>query len=193
VTASFRGRVVDDGAVFAGWIGLGLAAILAIAFELVVAVQSLVFLLAAPAGLLIGVYANVRSERYRPRRRVLANAAWAGLVTGLGLAVIYVLLRLVFLFGDTGDLPGGGRLDCRRGPECTYTRYVEAGRGDDLAQVGVVDAATYQAAALREHVFGALALAGVTLAGALVGGVGRSVAGGRPSADAAGLAVPGTG
>lgn len=187
MTGSLRRRVVDDGAVFAGWIGLGLAAVVAIAFELIVAVQSLVFMLAPPVGVLIGVYANVRSERHFPRWRVMANAVWAGAVTGLGLALIYVALRLVFLFGDTGDLPGGDRLDCRPGPECTYMRYVDAGRGEDLAQVGIVDAATYQAAALREHAFGGLTLVGLTLAGSVVGGVGRALTS-RPAATAANAA-----
>ena len=71
--------VVDRGAIFAGWVGLGMAVVIAIAFELIIAVQTLVFLFAPIAGLLIGVYANARSERWRPLRRVIANAptpAW---------------------------------------------------------------------------------------------------------------------
>jgi hypothetical protein len=177
VTRALLARFVDPGAVFAGWVGLGMALVVAIAFELIVAVQSIVFMIAPLVGLLIGIYANVRAERRRPRWRALANAAWAGIVTGLGMALIYVLLRLVFMYGDTGVLATGDSLDCRRGPECTYMRYVEAGRANDLAQVGVVDARSYEAAALREQLFGALTLVGLTLAGSIAGGAGRAITG----------------
>ncbi len=102
-----RARFIDPGAVFGGWVGLGTAIVLAMAFELIIPVQALVFLLAPLMGVLIGVYANVRSERWRPRGRVLANAAYAGLVTGVAMALIYVGLRLVFIYGDTGALPDG--------------------------------------------------------------------------------------
>ena len=170
-------RIVDRGAVFGGWVGLGMAVVVAIAFELVIAVQSIVFVAAPLMGVIIGIYANVRAERRRPRWRVMANACWAGLVTGVGLALIYVVLRLVFLYGDSGALPTGETLDCRTGPECTYLRYVEAGRAVDLAQVGVTDAASYEAAALREQLFGGLTLVGLTLGGSLAGGAGRALAG----------------
>lgn len=177
MTRGLLARIVDPGAVFAGWVGLGMALVVAIAFELIVAVQSIVFMIAPLTGLLIGIYANVRAERRRPRWRVMTNAAWAGVVTGVGLALIYVVLRLVFMYGDTGVLATGESLDCRRGPECTYMRYVEVGRGDDLAQVGVVDARSYEAAALREQLFGALTLVGLTLAGSVGGGIGRAITG----------------
>src|SRR3712207_5286351 len=95
-------RVVDRGAVFAGWVGVGMAVMIAIGLELIVAVQSLVFLAAVPTGLLIGWYANVRSERRRPLARVAANSAWAGLVTGASLAILYVVLRLLFVYADNG-------------------------------------------------------------------------------------------
>ena len=61
-TASHRGarlgRLVDPGAVFAGWVGVGMALVIAIAFELIIAVQPIVFLVAPFAGILIGGYAN---------------------------------------------------------------------------------------------------------------------------------------
>src|SRR3954468_10318161 len=100
-------RVIDRGARFAGWVGIGMALVLAIAFELIIPVQTVVFLLAPLMGVLIGVYANVRSERWRPRGRVLANAAYAGVITGVAIAVLYLLLRLVFIYGDSGALPDG--------------------------------------------------------------------------------------
>jgi hypothetical protein len=168
-------RIVDPGAVFASWIGLGMAVVLAIAFELVIPVQLLVFLLAPLMGVVIGVYANVRSERWRPRTRVLANAAWAGLVTGLGIAVLYVALRLVFVYADTGALPTGLSLECRTGPECTYTRYLEAGRAAELERAGITDAATFEAALLGELSYGGGALMVLTFGGSLVGGAARAL------------------
>lgn len=169
-------RVVDSGAVFAGWVGLGMAVVLAIAFELIIPVQALVFLLAPAMGIVIGVYANVRAERWRPRGRVLANAAWAGLVTGLGLALLYVTLRLVFIYGDTGALPDGSVLHCRPGPDCIYARYVDAGQAEELAALGVTDGASLEAAAWRELMVTGAGLIVLTLGGSLVGGVIRGFA-----------------
>jgi hypothetical protein len=160
--------------------GLGMALILAIAFELIIAVQTIVFLLAAPMGVLIGVYANVRSERWRPRTRVFANASYAGVVTGLALAVFYVLIRLVFVYGDSGALPDRTFLACRIGPDCTYARYVEAGQADELAGLGITDAASLEAATWRELMATGGALFVLTLAGSLVGATIRAVATERP-------------
>ena len=75
-------RFIDRGAVVAGWIGLGTAVVLVIAFALVVPIQPVVYVAALPVGLLIGWYANAKSERFRPRGRAMANALWAGLLTG---------------------------------------------------------------------------------------------------------------
>ena len=52
------GRFIDKGAVFAGYVGIGMALVIAIAFALIIPVQTLVFLAAPIAGLLIGGYAN---------------------------------------------------------------------------------------------------------------------------------------
>jgi hypothetical protein len=166
-------RVVDAGAIFAGWVGLGMALVLAIAFELIIPVQTLVFLLAPLVGVVIGVYANVRSERWRPRGRLVANAIWAGLVTGIGLALLYVVIRLVFIYGDTGSLPDGTSLDCRTGPGCIYQRYVEAGLAGELDSLGITDAASLEAAAWRELTLTGAGLVVLTVAGSVVGGVAR--------------------
>ncbi|HUG48412.1 MAG TPA: hypothetical protein VMP67_08375 [Candidatus Limnocylindria bacterium] len=174
-------RLVDAGAVFAGWVGLGVALVAVIALALVIAIQGLVFLLALPIGLLLGWYANARSERRRPRWRVLANSAYAGLVTAVGLAVMYVGLRLLFVYADTGAMPDGGRLDCRMGPECTYARHIEAGQGDQLAEQGVTDARSFEAAVLREQVLATGALFGLTLGGSLASGALLALRG-RPAA-----------
>ena len=168
-------RVLDRGAIFAGWVGLGMALVLAIAFELIIPVQTLVFLLALPMGALIGAYANVRAERWRPRARVFANAAYAGAVTALGVALLYVVIRLVFLYGDGGSLPDGTSLTCATGPACTYQRYIAAGQADELASLGITDAASLEAATWRELVSTGTGLFVLTLAGSLVGAAARSL------------------
>jgi hypothetical protein len=181
-SAGRTGRFIDRGAVFAGYVGLGMALVIAIAFELIIAVQSLVFIIAPIAGLLIGGYANQRSERWRPMKRVFANAIWAGLVSGLGLAVTYVALRLLFIFADAGSLPDGTQLDCQPGPECTYQRYVAEGKAAELASYGVTDGPSFGAFALREQAKGAGLIVLLTLSGSLVAAGIRSVR--APSARA---------
>jgi len=166
------GRFLDRGAIFAGWVGLGMGLVIAIAFELIVAIQPLVFLLALPAGALIGAYANVRSERWRPRGRVLTNSAYAGLVTGVGLALLYVAIRLLFIYADSGYRVDsqGGQLACSPGPGCTYERYLAAGRGPELTASGVSDAASSESFVLGEHLAGGLTLIALSTGGALMAG-----------------------
>lgn len=192
------GRLIDRGAIFAGWVGLGMAIVIVISFELIFAVQAFVFLAAPLAGAVIGAYANVRSERWRPRARVLANALYAGLVTSLGLTLLYVALRLLFIFADDG-YPLFNRTDpastllplyCAPGPDCTHQRYIAAGRREELAAAGVTDAATFEAFVLREHLQGGLTLILLTTGGALVAGGLRSLrnapAGEEPTAPIGG-------
>lgn len=152
-----------------------MALVIAIAFELIIPIQPFVFLAAPLAGAVIGAYANVRAERWRPRARVLANAAYAGLVTGGGLVVLYVTLRLVFVYADSGALPDGSSLDCSPGPACVYQRYLEAGRGDELGAAGISDAASFEAAVLREQAFGAAILLTLTTGGAILAGGTRAL------------------
>ena len=71
-------RFIDRGAIVAGWIGLGTAVVLVIAFGLVVPIQPVVFVLALPVGLLIGWYANAKSERRRPRYARAGERALGG-------------------------------------------------------------------------------------------------------------------
>lgn len=184
-----RDRFLDSGAIFAGWVGLGMALVLAIAFELIIPVQTVVFLLAPLMGVLIGVYANVRSERWRPRGRVIANSLYAGLVTGVGIALLYVLIRLVFLYGDGGSLPDGTSLTCRTGPDCTYARYVDDGRAGELAGLGITDAASLEAAEWRALITTGAGLVVLTLIGGAVGGAIRGFStqpGTRPAVVAEG-------
>jgi hypothetical protein len=181
-TPARTGRFIDRGAVFAGYVGLGMALVIAIAFELIIAVQSLVFIIAPIAGLLIGGYANQRAERWRPMRRVFANAVWAGLVSSLALALMYVALRLLFIFADTGPLPNGGQLNCQPGPECTYQRYVAEGKAAELASYGVTDGPSFGIFAVREQAKGAGLIVLLTLSGSLVAAGVRSLR--APSAQA---------
>jgi hypothetical protein len=167
-------RVVDRGAIFAGYVGLGMALVIAIAFELIIPVQTIVFIAAPLAGIVIGVYANVRAERWRPRGRVLANAVFAGLVTGLGLAILYVVIRLVFIYGDTGALPNGTALNCHTGPECIYLRYVNVGQQAELTSFGITDPASLESALWRELAVTGTGLVLLTLGGAVIGGVART-------------------
>ena len=82
-------RFIDKGAIFAGYVGIGMAVVIAIAFALIIPVQSLVFLATIAGGVLIGAYANQRSNRWRPMKRVFANALWAALVTAISLSILY--------------------------------------------------------------------------------------------------------
>jgi hypothetical protein len=167
-----RSRFIDRGAIFAGWVGIGVALVVVIAFELIIAVQALVFLLSPLVGVLVGAYANTRAERHRPWRRVLANAAYAGLVTAIGLALLYGGLRLLFVYADSGYRSDsqGGQLACRPGPDCTYQRLLGAGGGPTLEAAGVTDAASFEGLVLREQLTGAVTLTVLTMAGALAGG-----------------------
>ena len=150
-----------------------MAVVVAMGFELIIAVQSLVFVFAPIGGLLIGFYANARSERRRPWRRVVANALYAGLFTAISLAILYAGLRLVFVYADSGYRDGtqGGPLVCTPGPECTYQRYVASGRGPELAAAGVTDAATFEQSVLQEQLNGALTIVALVTGGAIVGGL----------------------
>ncbi len=150
-----------------------MAVIIAIAFELIVAVQSIVFLVAPLAGLLIGAYANARSERRRPWSRVLTNGAYAGLVTGVGLALLYAGIRLLFIYADSGyRVPAqGGQIACPTGPACTYERYLLEGRRPELEAVGIRDVASFERYVVRQHLTGTLVLTGLTTLGGVLGGV----------------------
>jgi hypothetical protein len=182
-------RFVDRGAVFAGWVGLGMALVIVMAFALIIPIQTIVFVMAPLAGVIIGAYANVRSERWRPRGKVLLNAAYAGVVTGVGIAVFYLVIRLVFLYGDSG-FPIFNRTDpvthqpippyCQSGPDCTYRRLIaleesEGGTPGVLASLGITDAKTMESALWHELIVTGAGLALLTIGGSLVGGATRSL------------------
>jgi hypothetical protein len=169
-TRPASGRVLDRGAIYAAMVGLGMAVTIAISFALVVAVQPLVFISAPIAGAIIGFYANHRSERWRPRGRLFVNAGFAGLVTGLSLALIYLGIRLLFIYADSGYRPEplGGQLDCAMGPDCYYARLIDEGEGESLAAEGIRDAASLEQAVWTQLGEWLLILTGLTLGGSFV-------------------------
>lgn len=170
------GRFIDRGAVFAGYVGIGMAIVIAMAFALIIPVQTLVFLSAPIAGLIIGGYANNRSARWRPMRRVFLNAVWAGFVTGLTLAVMYVILRLLFVFADTGTMPNGSTLPCAMGPDCTYQRYAaDPTLAPYLAEAGITDGASMGAAVIHDQLMGGVLIVSAVMAGGAVAAGIRSV------------------
>jgi hypothetical protein len=183
-----EGRVLDRGAIYAGMVGLGLAVTIAISFELVVAIQALVFISAPIAGVVIGWYANNKATRWRPRWRLFANAGFAGLVTGLSLAFIYVGVRLLFIYADSGyrSESQGGQIECSTGPQCTYLRFVDDGHGQELAIEGIVDADTFETAVWRWQGETVLLLGLMTVAGSLVPAAWRAW---RPVPPGVGLPV----
>ncbi len=177
------GRFVDRGAVFAGYVGIGMAVVIAIAFALIIPVQTIVFVAAPIAGLIIGGYANNRSARWRPVRRVFLNAAWAGFVTGLSLAIMYIILRLLFVFADTGTMPDGTTLHCSMGPDCTYQRYLQDPTlAPYLVEGGITDGASMGAAVIHDQLTGGLIIVLSVVAGAVVAAGFRSLR--TPSAAA---------
>jgi hypothetical protein len=156
-----------------------MAVVVAICFELIIPVQVVVFLLAPVMGFVIGIYANVRAERWRPRGRVLANAVYAGAVTALTITVFYVVLRLVFFYADGGSLPDGSSLSCRTGPDCVYQRLVleeqRTGHAGELLAEGITDAASLETFAWRGWATTAATLFVLTVSGSVVGGLARSI------------------
>lgn len=145
-------RVVDRGAVAAAYVGIGMAVTIVASFTLIIPIEWLIWILAVPAGLTIGYYANQRSDRRAgPWSRIMSNGLLASLVTGLSTAVLLLLIKAIFFFADTG-YPDFNRVDdanqsippyCSTGADCVYQRYVAAGREADLAAAGVVDGATF--------------------------------------------------
>ncbi len=181
-------RVLDRGAIFAGWVGAGMAAVIVLSFELVIPVQPVVFYSAPFAGLLIGYYANARSERAGGAwGRLAANAVYAGLVTGVTLALLYGALRLLFFYADQGYSADnqGGAVTCRTGADCTYRRYLtDPAYAAELRAAGVTDAAGFERYFLAEQLNGGVTLVLWTLVPALLGGLAYGASNPRPQGRA---------
>ena len=145
-------RIVDRGAITAAYVGIGMGVTIVASFTLIIPIEWIIWILALPSGLLIGYYANQRSNRVAgPWSRILVNGAFAGLATGLTVAVLLLVIKAIFFYADSG-YPDFNRADadghaippyCQTGPDCTYQRYLAAGRGPNLVAVGVTDAGSF--------------------------------------------------
>ena len=139
-------RFVDRGAITAAYVGIGMAITVGISFLLIIPIEPIVWLLALPTGLLIGYYANQRSDRRAgPWRRILVNGVFAGIATGLTMALLLLAVKALFFYADNGYRdPGlGGSLSCASGPACVYARYLDLGRSADFAAAGVTDVGSF--------------------------------------------------
>jgi len=174
-------RIVDRGAIAAAYVGIGMAATIGLSFLLVIPIEPIYWLLAVPAGLLIGYYANQRSDRRSgPWSRIVANAAFAGLLTALTMAAFLLVVKALFFFGD-GGYPDFNRIDaktrqpvppyCVSGAGCVYARYLAIGDGPQLAAAGITDAATFTTFYWGQQA----ASSGTVLVFTLLGGIGGGV------------------
>ena len=168
-------RLADRGAVFAGWVGVGMAVTIGISFLLVIPIEPIVWLLAPLSGVLIGYYANQRSDRRAgPWSRILRNALYAGVLTGITFALFVLAVKALFFFADTGyrDVSQGGALTCTSGADCVYQRYLDQEQGaGDLAAAGVTDVASFTAFYWNQQFQTAATLLALAAAGSLVGAV----------------------
>lgn len=190
-------RFVDRGAVIAAYVGIGMAVTIAVSFILIIPIEPLIWLLTVPSGLLIGYYANQRSDRRAgPWSRILRNGVFAGAVTGLSFAALILLLKAIFFFADTG-YPDFNRIDpataqvvpptCSTGADCVYARYLALGRGSELQAAGAVDSASFSTLYWQQQFTVATTLFIVTTASGLAGAVLYGVA--RPKSTVPGGSV----
>jgi hypothetical protein len=185
-----RRRIVDRGAITAAWVGLGMAVTIGVSFLLVIPIEPIYWLLTPLAGLLIGYYANQRSLVPRHGwRRIVPNALYAGLVTGLTLVVLLLAVKALFFFADTG-FPDYNRVDkanqpippyCQSGAPCVYARYLAAGRGAALADAGVTDVGSFTGLYWQQQLTTSGLLFVLALGGSALGGAVYGVA--RPADD----------
>ncbi len=170
-------RFVDRGAITAAYVGIGMAVTVAISFLLIIPIEPIVWLLTLPTGLLIGYYANQRSNRRAgPWSRIVVNGIFAALVTGVTAAVLLLGVKALFFYADNGyrDASAGGPITCEPGAGCVYQRYllVEGGaRAAGLEAAGVTDAATFSAFYWSQQ----LTVAGLIVAVTTAGGLGGSL------------------
>ncbi len=167
-------RFVDRGAKTAGWVGLGMAATIWVSFLLVIPIEAVYWYSTLPAGLLIGYYANARSERAGgPWLRLASNAVYAGLVTGVTFAVLFLLTKALFFNLDEGyrDASMGGPLACQKGADCAYQRYAASEQGPAMAAAGITDTATFSAFYWNQQLTVSGMQLGFSVGGALFAGL----------------------
>ncbi len=171
-------RLVDRGAIVAAYVGIGMAAVIAISFLLIIPIEPIYWLLSLPAGLLIGYYANARSERQAgPWSRIIANGLFAGLVTAATMAVLLLGVKALFFYADNGyrDASLGPPLVCASGPDCVYARYLDDGRGPGLEAAGVTDVASFTSFYWDEQLSTATTVFALTVVGGLGGAIAYGV------------------
>jgi hypothetical protein len=180
-------RIIDRGAITAAFVGIGMALTIGISFLLVIPIEPVYWALSVPAGLLIGYYANNRAARGAGEwGRIVANALFAGLATGLTLAVLLIGVKALFFFADDGYRdPGlGGRITCAPGADCVYQRYL-VDQGPALRAAGVTDPQSFGTFYWAQQWSTAGMLVAVSTAFGVAGGVTygltRPRAGGRGS------------
>ena len=168
-------RFVDRGAIVASWVGLGMAVTVVVSFVLVIPIEFLVGPAALLGGMLIGYYANARSERAGgPWRRIISNALLAGLVTGLTYAVLLLGIKAIFFNADNGyrDQSSGGPLACQTGADCVYQRYLSIpGRKEAFEAAGITTVEQFTQLYWSEQFSTSGLMIGLSLAGSLAGGV----------------------
>ena len=168
-------RFVDRGAITAALVGLGVAVTVVVSFVLVIPIEFLVGPFALLGGMLIGYYANARSERAGgPWRRMIPNALLAGLVTGLTYAVLLLGVKAIFFNADDGyrDASSGGTLTCRTGADCVYQRYLAIpGRQDAFEAAGITSVDQFTQLYWNEQLSTSGLMIGLSLGGALMGGL----------------------
>jgi len=167
-------RFVDKGAITAAYVGIGMAVTIGVSFLLVIPIEPIYWLLTPLAGLMIGYYANQRSNRTRGAwRRVIANSLFAGFVTGLTLAALLLAVKFLFFTADDGyrDASLGGPISCNAGADCVYQRYLEEGKGPQLEAIGVTDAASFSRFYWNQQLSTAGVLLVVSTVSGLLGGL----------------------
>jgi hypothetical protein len=175
-------RIVDRGAITAAYVGIGMAVTIVASFMLFIPIEWIIWILALPSGLLIGYYANQRSDRRRgPWSRILVNGLFAGLVTGLTAAVLLLAIKALFFYADNGfrdpglggqvtiDKDDGRPTACQPGADCVYQRYIQAGRGRDLEAAGVIDPSSFTGFYWKEQFGSSLTVLVITTVGGLGG------------------------
>ena len=188
-------RWVDRGAIYAGWVGVGMGVTIAVSFLLVIPIEPVLWVLSFPAGLVIGYYANARSGRQAgPWSRILANGAWAGLLTALTIALCFLVTKWIFFSADNGyrnAADGGPIAGCETGADCVYQRYLAEGKGPEFEAAGIHDVDDFSAFYWREQ----LGTAGTVFVLTLLGGLGGAAIYGiaRPRAGNAGATTPDAG
>jgi len=180
-------RFVDRGAIVAAYVGIGMAVVIAISFMLVIPIEPVYWFLSLPAGLLIGYYANARSERAAgPWTRILVNGLFAGLLTAVTMALLLLGIKALFFYADNGyrDASLGAPLECASGPACVYARYLADGRGPDLEAAGVTDVDAFTAFYWGQQASTVGTVFVLTVLGSLGGAIAYGIARPRPSRSA---------